>query len=369
MLIGVDGNEANVDRKVGIGEFAYRLLAEFYLRKDDDLDFEIFLKNPPGSDMPKEDKHWKYRVVGPKKFWTQFGLPVNLYTSRKKPDVFFTPTHYAPRFSPVPCVVSIMDLSYIYYEYLFNKRDLYQLKNWTAYSVKNAGKIITISNSSKDDIIKYYKVPSGKIAVVYPGIKKILDVKYKELGMGDLNKKFGIEGDYILFVGTLQPRKNITRLIEAFAKTKKDLQLVIVGKKGWLYEDILSAPKKFGIEDRVKFLDFVKDEDLPSLYKNALCYVLPSLYEGFGLPVLEAMEYGCPVITSNISSLPEAGGNAALYIDPYNVEDIVEKIEKVVNSSALRAEMRKKGLEQVKKFSWEKSAGQVLEVLQAASRA
>ena len=164
-------------------------------------------------------------------------------------------------------------------------------------------------------------------------------------------------------MGTIQPRKNIARLIEAFSKIKNEIQLVIVGKKGWLYEEILETPKKLEIADRVKFLDFVTDEDLPIFYKNAMCFVLPSLYEGFGLPVLEAMQYGCPVITSNVSSLPEAGGDAALYVDPLNVDDIKKNLDLIINNSELRKKLIKKGYEQAARFSWEKTAKETLKVL------
>jgi glycosyltransferase involved in cell wall biosynthesis len=183
--------------------------------------------------------------------------------------------------------------------------------------------------------------------------------------MEELGKKFGITKPYILFVGTLQPRKNIAKLIEAFSQLKnKNTQLVIVGKKGWLWEEIFNAPAKFGVLERVKFLDFVSNEDLPGLYKNALCFVLPSLYEGFGLPVLEAMKFGCPTVISNVSSLPEVGGDASLYFDPQSVDDIAQKIEMVVSDEKLRAEMVKKGYNQVKQFSWEKTAKQTLKVLE-----
>lgn len=365
MIIGIDGNEANVERKVGISEFAYRLLLEFY--KNEDIKFEIYLKETPRSDMPKEQSGWKYKVVKPRKFWTQVGLPLSLYTQKNKPDVFFSPTHYAPRMSPIPTVISIMDLAYIYFPYAFKKNDLYQLKNWTAYSVRNSKRIVTISQSSKNDIIKEYKTTGEKVAVVYPGIKQNVKIKNNELRImnrEELQKKYNIGKKYILFVGTLQPRKNVVRLIEAFAKMKEsELELVVIGKKGWLYEDILSAPQKFGVEDRVKFLDFVGDDDLPSFYKHAQLFVLPSLYEGFGLPVLEAMKYGCPVATSNISSLPEAGGDAALYFDPENIDDIAKTITKILEDEKLRQTMIKKGYEQIKKFSWEKSAKEVLNVL------
>ncbi|MEK7159899.1 MAG: glycosyltransferase family 1 protein [Patescibacteria group bacterium] len=367
MLIGIDGNEANVEKRVGIGEYAYELLMQFHKSQISNLKFQIYLKEQPRVDMLPPTEKWRYKIIGPKKIWTQFALPVSLFLG-KKPDVFFTPSHYAPRFSSAPTVISVMDLSFIRFPELFAKKDLYQLKNWTAYSVKNAKKILTISEFSKNDIIKEYEVEPKDIIVTYPGIRENESSKvhnvYKAESMKDLNKKFGINKEYILFVGTLQPRKNIEKLIEAFSKIDKDIFLVIVGKKGWLYDDILKAPQKFGILEKVKFLDFVSDSELPSLYKNALCFVLPSLYEGFGLPVLEAMKNGCPVITSNVSSLPEAGGDAALYFDPENTDEISKTIEKVIEDKNLREEMIKKGYLQVKKFSWEKTAKQTLKVLE-----
>lgn len=357
MIIGIDGNEANVEKRVGISEYAFELIKQFEKFKLADIEFIIYLKNKPLPDFPKERKRWRYKIFGPKKFWTQARLPLDLYLGSPRPNVFFSPSHYAPRFSPVPTAISVMDLSYIHYPELFKKKDLYQLTNWTAYSVRRAAKIFTISLASKNDIIKEYNLKPDRIVVTYPGIKPMS-------GNLKMNKE-----NYILFVGTLQPRKNIVRLIEAFSKLKnKDIKLFVVGKKGWLYEDILEAPRKYNVKERVKFMDFVKDAEMPSLYKNAVCFVLPSLYEGFGLPVLEAMKYGCPVVLSNVSSLPEAGGDAALYVDPENANDIAQKLEKVISDPKLRSEMAKKGYEQVKKFSWEKTARETLKVLEEIAR-
>lgn len=373
MIIGIDGNEANVDKKVGISEFAFQLLICFAKYQISNVKFHIYLKNSPRDELPRESGNWKYKIVKPKKLWTQIGLPISLYTEKPRPDVFFSPTHYAPRLSPSPTVISIMDLAYIHYPQMFKKSDLYQLKHWTEYSVRNAKRVVTISTSTKSDIIKQYDIASDKVIVVYPGIKNVASIKHQALSMNELKEKYNVSGKFILFVGTLQPRKNIERLVEAFkivasskenaVEGKKDLTLVIIGKKGWLYEDMLAAPKKFEVEDRVKFLEFVPDEDLPSFYKVAECFVLPSLYEGFGLPVLEAMKYGCPVIASNISSLPEVGGAAALYVDPYNIGDITKKIESVLDNPSQRKKMIEEGYKQVKKFSWEKSAEKVLDVL------
>jgi glycosyltransferase involved in cell wall biosynthesis len=378
MLIGIDANEANVERKVGISEVAYNIidqLARLNAQKvKPDHRFSIYLKEKPRDDLPTKTNSWQYNVFGPSKLWTQFALPLNLYTRFPRPNVFLSLTHYAPRFSPVPTVVSIMDLAFIHFPELFKQSDLYQLRNWTAYSVKNAKKVITISNSSKNDIIKTYKVPESKVAVVYPGLKQIISLQPHVYSMNELKSKYGLSENYLLFVGTLQPRKNITKLIEAFAKvtqhekTPKDIQLVIVGKKGWLYEEILATPQRVHVEDKVKFLDFVSDDDLNILYKHAICYILPSLYEGFGLPVLEAMKHDCPVITSNISSMPEAGGDAALYVDPKDTDDIAEKIMKLIVHKDLRKELIDKGKKQLAKFSWEKTAKETLEILEEVGK-
>lgn len=370
MIIGIDGNEANLGKRVGIGEYAFELIKELSNLKSKDHHIVIYLKKDPIADLPIESGTLKYRVIKPGKLWTQWRLPIDLYLHNPKPDVFFSPSHYAPRFCPVPTVISVMDLSYLHFPDLFDKSDLYQLRNWTSYSVKKASKILTISKSSKNDIIKSYSVNPGKVIVTYPGIKELSGLNPQVYGMKKIENKYNISENFVLFVGTLQPRKNISKLIEAFSKVinqeskVKNLELVVVGKRGWQYEEILEAPERFGIKERVKFLESVNDEELSVLYKNALCYVLPSLYEGFGLPVLEAMKAGCPVITSDVSSLPEAGGNACLYVDPNDVDDIAEKIRKLVTSDKLRNDLIAKGKEQVKKFSWNKTAKETLSALE-----
>ena len=369
MIIGIDGNEANVDRKVGISEYSFELIKQF---KDSasSHSFQIYLKNLPNTDMPVKTGSFTYKVFGPKKLWTQIALPFKLFTEKDKPDIFFSPGHYAPRFSPIPSVISIMDLAFFHFPEYFTKKDLQQLHSWTRYSVKKARAIITISQASKNDIINLYDVPKERVHVVYPGIKDKPSLSPHVYPMKELQTQYSISGNFVLFVGTLQPRKNIVRLIEAFSILKKkkkvaeDLELVIIGKKGWNYEEILQAPEKYQVSDSVKFLDFVSDDHLALFYKNALCFAWPSLYEGFGLPVLEAMSYNCPVITSNVSSLPEAGGDAAIYVDPKSTEDIAEKIEKVVSSKKLREEMIEKGKKHIKNFSWEKSAKETLAILE-----
>ncbi len=369
MTIGINGYEAVVPRfgydpksglprRVGSGEYCFQLLLNLY-KIDKKNIYIIYLPQNPTADLPKERKNWRYKIVGPRKLWTLFGLSLELLL-RRDIDVFFSPTHYLPVFIPPPSAISILDVSYIHFPEFFKTSDLRQLNLWTKYSVGKAKKVFTISQASKDDIIKEYGVSEDKVIVTYPGIK----IKNIMQNSKIVKDKYGVEGEYVLFVGTLQPRKNIVRLIEAFSKLKNDVKLVVIGKKGWLYEEILEAPKKYEIESQVKFLDFVADEDLPAFYKNATCFVLPSLYEGFGLPVLEAMQYGCPVITSNVSSLPEAGGDAALYVNPLDADDIKKKLELMINDKGLRIKLIEKGYEQIKKFNWEKTAKETLKALE-----
>jgi glycosyltransferase involved in cell wall biosynthesis len=185
--------------------------------------------------------------------------------------------------------------------------------------------------------------------------------------------KYTLSAHYILSVGTIQPRKNYARLIEAFSiflkKNKqrfRKIELVIVGKRGWLYDDILQAPAKFGIKTHVRFLQFVPDDELRALYKNALCFALPSLYEGFGLPVLEAMANSCPVVVSRSSSLPEIAADAGIYVDPEDVSDIAKGLLTAVRQRNLKQGKSrvKKGRARAREFTWERTARETLKVLE-----
>ena len=278
MIIAIDGYEANVNARVGIGRYAFELLTAIYTKQATlpvhDLKFRIYLPETPRPDMPAETDWWKYCIRTPSKLWTFFALPIALAADVPKADVVFSPTHYIPRFTSIPCVMSIMDLSYLYFPELFKKKDLFQLTRWTEYAVKHAKSICTISEFSKNDIINRYSVAASKVHLTYPGFS--MEIHKKSESAEDLSKKYSFSEQYILSVGTIQPRKNYGRLIEAFSlflnQNKQkfgEIDLVVVGKKGWLVDSILQAPAKFGIADRVKFLDFVPDDELPVLYRNA----------------------------------------------------------------------------------------------------
>lgn len=374
MIIGVDGNEANVEKKVGVSVYTLKLLNYFSKKANADNQFIIYLKNPPRSDLPKENNYFRYQVIKGNFFWSQFFLPLNLYL-KKKINLFFSPAHYAPRFSPVPTVVTIHDLSFFYYPQEFLKKDFYQLKNWTRYSVEKANKVIAVSKTTKKDLIKFYHLPEEKIVVIYNGYEKELKIPACKTGRQSSNlknkiKNFKMNKPYILFVGTIQPRKNILTLIKAFSlllNEKPQFSLVLVGKKGWLYQKMFAEiESNYSLllkNQKIVFLDYVDDQLLTLLYQNAFAFVLPSFYEGFGIPLLEAMSFNCPVISSFSSSLPEIGADACLYFDPHSPFDLKEKMLELVNNPELKKELIKKGKERIKFFSWEKCGQETLQLL------
>ena len=371
--IGVDGNEANVEKRVGVSVYALNILKYFSKVANQETQFNVYLKNSPLNDLPEENKYFKYCLINGKFLWSQIYLPIHLYFN-KNIDVYFSPAHYLPRFCPVPQVVTIHDLAYLYYPEDFTKKDLWQLINWTKFSINKADKIVAVSKTTKKDIIKNYDIDENNITVVYNGYEKLsqkLEVKSPSFaiaseGKQNYNSKVKSKEPFILFVGTIQPRKNLETLIDAFDKfiqTNKNFKLVIVGKKGWLYENIFEKVKVMNLENKVIFTDHVSDPELVWLYKNAFCLVLPSLHEGFGIPILEAMNFDCPVVTSFSSSLPEIGGDASLYFNPKNPDDLLEKLKTLQNNNELRKELITKGRQRIKDFSWEKCGKETLDVI------
>ena len=365
LSIGIDGNEANVKEQVGVSTYSQNLLSQFHKRVNKNLQFIIYLRNRPLKTMPIENKYFRYEIVKGKFLWSQIFLPVKLLIGKKN-NIFFSPAHYIPRIITAPTVVTIHDLSYYYYPEDFLKKDLFKLRNWTKYSVHKAKKIIAVSENTKKDIIKIFGIPEEKVQVIYNGYGKKSDNNPIDKRLIERLKK----NPYILYVGTLQPRKNIQTLIEAFAeftKKNKNYRLVIAGKKGWLYKEIFEKVKSFGITKKIVFTDYVSDSTLKGLYKNAVCLVHPSYYEGFGIPLLEAMSENCPVISSNTSSLPEIGGNAALYFDPQDKNQLVKQINNLINHEDLRNTLITNGKQRIKLFSWKKCAQQTLDVIKTAA--
>ncbi|MDD2823012.1 MAG: glycosyltransferase family 1 protein [Candidatus Daviesbacteria bacterium] len=369
MNIWIDGYEANVPQRLGSSQLGFELLC--HLEKiDQKNEYTILLPSAPLPDLPKERAGWTYKILKPNKLWTRIALPYALYSAKIKPDLIYSPTHYIPRFSPVRRIVTIFDLSYLHFPEMIPRADLWKMVNWGKFGIQRADHIITISNFSRKDIIKNYKINSEKVTAIYPGYDKNIFKPIKDHKKIDLIKqKYGISGKYIIYIGTIQPRKNLIRLIEAF-KPIENLKLVIVGKtkglgrEGWMFDEILAKPAKLGIEDKVIFTGFVPTEELPYLLSEAETFILPSLWEGFGIPAVEAMACGAPVIVSNVSSLPEVVGNAGLLIDPHSTTQIEQAIRTITTDSKIREKRIKAGLEQAKKYSWNKMAKTLLKVFE-----
>lgn len=366
MIIGVDGNEANVKERVGVSVYTLKLLQYFKRSADENTQFIVYLRESQKSDLPAENRYFKYKIVKSSHFWIQFFLPLHLFFNRNI-NVYFAPAHYTPSFCPVPIVVTIHDLAYFYYPNEFLKKDLYKLQNWTKASVNKAKHIIAVSKTTKKDLHTFYRLDDSKVQVIYNGYEKkrsFPNLKNKA-DLSITNKPF------LLYVGTLQPRKNVTTLIKAFSIVKKtfpELELIIAGKKGWLFDEIFKLIEEMGLEDCVYFTGFITDQQLAYLYQNARCLILPSLYEGFGLPILEAMSFGCPVISSFTASLPEIGGDACMYFDPKIVDDLVEKIQQLLTNKQLSTELTEKGKLRIREFSWSRCGSQTLNIIKYACK-
>lgn len=284
-------------------------------------------------------------------------------------DLFWTPGTFP---LPIRCKIvgTIHDLTTIIYPEFHKRTVIRHHDKIFNYFKKKASLVIAVSENTKIDVMKYLNIPEKQIRVIYHGVEKefqkIEDEEYLKARLSGM----GIGYPYILYVGTLEPRKNIERLIDAFIQLKKGKQinekLVISGIQGWGYQSIFDKVASSGVEKEVIFTGFVPNEFLPFLYNGASAFVYPSLYEGFGLPVLEAMACGIPVVTSNVSSLPEVAGDAAILINPYSVDELANGISRILSDEDLRNSCMTKGIERAKSFSWERCAIETLKVFDEA---
>lgn len=275
--------------------------------------------------------------------------------------------YFIPFLRPCPIVVTIHDISFEHFDDIFTKKEMFIQKKLIPYAARKSDKILTVSEFSKQDICKYYGCEPEKVIVTHNGksdsYKKVdlTDVQKKEL-----REKYKLPEEYILYVGNIQPRKNLKRLLQAYVEYAVDNKaakpLVIVGKKAWMYDSIFEEIKQNHLEQQVYFTGYVEECDLAAIYTEALFFVYPSIFEGFGLPVLEAMACGTPVITSDITSIPEVAGDACYMIDPYSVDEISRALKIFTEDSLLREEFAKKGVKRAAMFDWKKTAQKTEEV-------
>lgn len=300
----------------------------------------------------------------PRRLFEKF---INLFSLNHSPfigttDLVHFPNHYSyPVSNRTKSVVTIHDISYKIYPEHLSREIIEQLEPATEDTLRRVDGIIAISENTKKDLMEFYEIDPQKIKVIHIGAD-FSDIDVDESVARD---EFNIEEPYILSVSTIQPRKNFKRLMHAYKIVKDDgipHKLVIAGRFGWLYEDILKRRTELSLEEDVIFTGQISDKLLISFYKGADIFIYPSLYEGFGLPPLEASFYGVPVICSKTSSLPEVMGEACIYVNPESVEDIATGIMSLTDDDEKKSQLIEKGYENLKRFSWEKCARETLEL-------
>ncbi len=301
-------------------------------------------------------------------------IRINAALVRFRPHILFQVGHWLDFVHyPLKKIHTIHDLAFLHSEYreYFPPDLLEELVDFTGPRVRQSHYLIAVSETTKRDIINYFQYPEERIAVIGHGFDdNIFNTELKE--RGEIYGRLGITRPFIVSVGVLQPRKNFQRLIRAFASLKNTHniphKLVIVGGRAWQYREIEDLPESLGIADDVVFTGFLPVRDLACLVKGSDLFVLPALYEGFGIPVIEAMACGIPVAASNVGSLPEVLGDAGLQFDPYSVDDIADKMHQVLSSTTLKEDLIRRGLERAESFSWERAARETIEVFKKASR-
>jgi glycosyltransferase involved in cell wall biosynthesis len=299
--------------------------------------------------------------------WEQAVQPFAL--KKERVDLLHALAFVVPLLSPCPSVVTIYDLGFLLYPEGFKRAKRFYLSLFTRLSARRARRIIAISESTKRDVVRLLGVSPDKVDVVYCGVDEAFRPLAEDQVAG-FRAKRGLPERFILFVGTIEPRKNITMLIEAFANLPTcqlaNLKLVIGGAKGWFYQDVFARVEELGLEEEVIFPGYIPVSELPLWYNAAELFVYPSLYEGFGLPPLEAMACGTPVIVANTSSLPEVVGEAGLTVNPLDVEGLTGAMRQALDDEDLRRGMRERGLLRARGFSWAKTARETVEVYRRA---
>lgn len=391
MLIGIEAERANAPQKTGVEHYAQQLILQFAELsqkglpfKDEkgnpleDLDFVLYLRSEPEEWIKKLPQNFSYKVMPFPIFWTQLRLSWEMLWH--KPDALFVPASAAPVISPKKTVCTIHDSAFLFYPETFTPF----MRKFLHYSYKfiswKAWKIVVPSKASKDDLVKYYHTDPGKIQVIYHGYTpqsgkhEILSPKFETNSNTQnidptphpIRSTLNLPARYVLFLSTLQPRKNLEGLVDAMKlfrtrNPSEDVKLVVAGRVGWKVEHILEKIDKN--KELVLYLNHVTDDERAELYQKAEVFCVPSFYEGFGMWILEAFDAGVPVITSNISSMPEVGGEAVEYCDPHSTESIEKALENVLLNPQRKTQLRELGFERLKQFSWEKCGRETLEVL------
>lgn len=362
-VLGIDASRAVSNAPTGT-EYYSRALIDALPEPGSEFAFRLYTRGiPPQNFFPRTD-NYEIRTMPFPRLWTHLRLSYEMLT--QPPDALFVPAHVLPLIHPRNSIVTVHDLGYKFFPDAHPPLQRAYLDFSTRWNVKRARVVIADSYATRADIVKFYRAPPEKIRVVYPAYNARVFKPARDANqILRVREKYGLTAPYLISVGTLQPRKNYARLIEASAALPEEYSVVIVGKKGWLDDSIFERTRELNMTGRVKFLDYVPMEDLPALYAGARCAVLASLYEGFGFPAPEAQACETPLVCSNASSLPEAAGDGALYFDPRDVRAMTRAMEMVLQDDTLREQLIARGRENVKRFSWTRAAQEILEIVRA----
>ena len=360
MRIAIDASRTTAARITGTEHYS-REITRALLENYPQHEYHLYFRDTPPDGLFLTGDHIHQHVIPIKRMWThtRFALAVG----RLQPDVTFVPAHTLPFVMGGQAVVTVHDLGFRYFPDAHPRQQRLYLDITTMYSARRANIVLADSQATANDLIKLYDIAPDKIRVVYPGVDKPIS-----RDAAAVRQKYGLPERYFLFLGTLQPRKNIAVIVQAYQRWRGDnpddsAGLVLAGGKGWLYDDQWAE----GLPG-VYMPGFIEDNDKGALYEGALALVFPSLYEGFGFPVIEAMHCSTPVITSDTSSLPELAGDAALLADPLDVGAITNKMTRISTNAELRHLLVEKGLQQAEKFSWQRAAGEVMAALETAAQ-
>jgi len=291
---------------------------------------------------------------------------------RRRPVDLLHVQYTAPPSSPCPMIATIHDLAFEHLPETFNRRSWMQLRLTVRRTARRAAHIITVSEYSREDLCRTYGIQSQRITVTPEAAPPHFAPVTNETELRKIRESYGIGADYIVSLSSIQPRKNLVRLIEAYSSLRrvrsdsKLPKLVLAGKRGWLDREIFRAAKQTGFGKDILFIGYVPEPDLPALYSGAIGFVYPSYFEGFGLPVVEAMQCGTPVIAGNRTSIPEVAGDAALLVDPFDTGALTNAISRLIDDADLRASLRERGLKRAREFDWETTAELTLQAYRRA---
>jgi glycosyltransferase involved in cell wall biosynthesis len=367
MIIGLDASRAAAGQRTGTEGYAHHLIrALIPLAAGRGYGLRLYFNQPPFGELFPGSGEVERVVLPQRRLWTHLRLGREL--RRRPPDVFFTPAHVIPVGYRGPAVATIHDLGYEYFPQAHPRRQLAYLRWSTRHNARTARRVIADSNATRDDLIKFYGADPAKIEVVYPGIDPHLRRVEDEDQIAATCARYGIQSPYLLYLGTLQPRKNLVRLVEAFAASelhREEFSVVLAGKPGWLADPLLAAVRRLpsSVGGRVLLPGYIDESDKAALLSGATALIFPSLYEGFGFPVLEAQACGTAVVCSNTSSLPEAAGEGALPVDPLDRAALAGAMRRIVGDGELRRELIAKGYANLRRFAWEDAADRVLRIL------